>query len=326
IPLDELRSRLTEIPQNKKIIVFCGVGQRAYLACRILYQYGFTDVYNLSGGFKIYSLASKDIADFATVVSEFQSQDKPTHSLESLQTPHIVIDACGLQCPGPIQKLKKSIDEVEIGKTLTIKATDPGFKSDIYSWCKITGHTLLSVQQDKGVIEAVLQKNASISENKVINTANGQTIIVFSDDMDKALASFVLANGGIAAGKKVTMFFTFWGLNVIKKQNKPKVKKDFMGAMFGMMMAKSSLALTLSKMNMFGMGTYMMRKRMESLKIDSLEKMIQDAIHNGVEMIACNMSMEVMGVKKEELLDHAQIGGVAAYIEKAQSAGINLFI
>ena len=122
------------------------------------------------------------------------------------------------------------------------------------------------------------------------------------------------------------MFFTFWGLNVIKKTNKPAVKKDFMGKMFSMMMPSDSKKLKLSKMNMLGMGTWMMRKRMEKLGVDSLEKMIQTAIDNGVEMIACQMSMDVMGVKKEELFDNVQIGGVAAFLESAEESNMSLFV
>lgn len=140
------------------------------------------------------------------------------------------------------------------------------------------------------------------------------------------MASFVIANGAASTGKKVTMFFTFWGLNVIKKTNKPAVKKDFMGKMFSMMMPSDSKKLKLSKMNMLGMGTWMMRKRMEKLGVDSLEKMIQTAIDNGVEMIACQMSMDVMGVKKEELFDNVQIGGVAAFLESAEESNMSLFV
>jgi len=153
-----------------------------------------------------------------------------------------------------------------------------------------------------------------------------KTIIVFSDDFDKALASFVIANGAVAMGKKVSIFFTFWGLNVIKKHKKPRVKKGIMGIMFGMMLPKSSKKLTLSKMNMFGMGTAMMRAIMKSQNVTSLEDMVKAAMDSGVEMIACQMSMDVMGVKKEELLEGVNIGGVANYLERADSANVNLFI
>ena len=144
--------------------------------------------------------------------------------------------------------------------------------------------------------------------------------------MDKVLATFVLANGAAATGEKVTIFFTFWGLNAIKKTEKPKVKKDWFGKMFGVMLPSDSMKLQLSKMNMGGMGARMMRHIMKRKGIDSLESLRRQAIENGVEFIACQMSMDVMGVKKEELLDHVTIGGVATYMGRAEEANVNLFI
>ena len=146
-------------------------------------------------------------------------------------------------------------------------------------------------------------------------------MIVFSDDLDKALASFVIANGAASTGKKVTMFFTFWGLNVIKKREKPAVSKDIFGKMFGWMLPANSEKLKLSKMNMGGAGSWMKKKR-----IDSLESLMAQAVENGIEMIACTMSMDVMGVKKEELMDNVVLGGVATYLERAEDANVNLFI
>ena len=154
----------------------------------------------------------------------------------------------------------------------------------------------------------------------------GKTFILFSDDLDKVLATFVLANGAAATGEKVTIFFTFWGLNAIKKTEKPKVKKDWFGKMFGVMLPSDSMKLQLSKMNMGGMGARMMRHIMKRKGIDSLESLRRQAIENGVEFIACQMSMDVMGVKKEELLDHVTIGGVATYMGRAEEANVNLFI
>ena len=159
-----------------------------------------------------------------------------------------------------------------------------------------------------------------------VSTAKGKTFILFSDDLDKVLATFVLANGAAATGEKVTIFFTFWGLNAIKKTEKPKVKKDWLGKMFGVMLPSDSMKLKLSKMNMGGMGARMMRHIMKRKGIDSLESLRRQAIENGVEFIACQMSMDVMGVKKEELLDHVTIGGVATYMGRAEEANVNLFI
>jgi peroxiredoxin family protein/TusA-related sulfurtransferase len=236
------------------------------------------------------------------------------------------IDACGLQCPGPIMRLKKEIENIEVGDHLVVSASDPGFKKDVASWCNITGNKLIRVSEEKGKIIAEISKEGSKAFSVNTNSEGNKTLIVFSDDMDKALASFVIANGAASTGKKVTMFFTFWGLNVIKKVNKPAVKKDFMGKMFSLMLPSHSGKLALSKLNMLGMGSIMMKGRMKAQKVDSLDQMIQSAIDNNIQMIACQMSMDVMGVKKEELIDHVTIGGVATYLEEAEKSNVNLFI
>jgi len=136
----------------------------------------------------------------------------------------------------------------------------------------------------------------------------------------------VLVNGAVSTGEKVSIFFTFWGLNAIKKTHKPKVQKDIFGKMFSMMLPSDTMALKLSKMHMMGIGSKMMRFIMKKKGIDSLESLRQQALDSGVEFIACQMSMDVMGVKAEELLDEVTIGGVATYMERADKSNVNLFI
>lgn len=322
IPVDNLRNSLQTLNPKQDIIVYCAIGLRGYLAYRILEQNGFTAIRNLSGGYKTYSVASEEQSnpiEFSETL--INSNDEITdYKPEILQ-----VDACGLQCPGPIVKLKKHYSEVNNGEHIRISATDPGFAKDVASWCNITGARLVEVKNNNGVINATIEKQENKS-CKMLSNGDNKTLIVFSDDLDKALASFVIANGAAATGKKVTMFFTFWGLNVIKKQNAPKVHKDIFGRMFGMMLPKSSLKLKLSKMNMGGIGSKMMRYIMKDKKIDSLESLINQAAESGVEMIACTMSMDVMGVKKEELFDNVTLGGVATYLERAEDANVNLFI
>ncbi|MFA7543980.1 MAG: DsrE/DsrF/DrsH-like family protein, partial [Candidatus Cloacimonadaceae bacterium] len=123
-----------------------------------------------------------------------------------------------------------------------------------------------------------------------------------------------------------TMFFTFWGLNVIKKAGGSAANKDTMGKMFGMMLPKNSQGLGLSKINFAGMGSALMRKRMKDKNVDSLEMMIMQAKRAGVQMIACQMSMDIMGVDASELIDGVTIGGVATYLEEAEQSNLNLFI
>ena len=327
IPLDELRERMNELPKDKAIITFCAVGLRGYLAYRILVQHGFTNVKNLSGGLKTYKAAVAPI-----VLHEDQKEDnaeRETSHAESTPSSSrtIRIDACGLQCPGPILKMKKTMDQLTPGERVEISSTDPGFPRDAAAWCKTTGNQLISKESSAGKSVVVIEKKDPKACQAVTSCENkGKTFIMFSDDLDKALATFVLANGAAATGQKVTIFFTFWGLNIIKKSDKPRVAKNIYGKMFEMMLPSCSKKLKLSKMNMGGIGSRMMRHIMKKNQIHSLEELRQQALENGVEFIACQMSMDVMGIKKEELLEEVTIGGVATYMERADNANVNLFI
>lgn len=341
IPLDDMRERMKEISQDKPVYLYCGVGLRGYLASNILLQNGFKEVKNLIGGLKLYKAATASLPEpkaFSNKQILHNAQNGNAGNFHS-GNPHTVaasvlpsvrtlkVDACGISCPGPIMKLKKNMEELADGERLEIIATDAGFPRDAEAWCQTTGNRFVSVNSGAGKYQVVVEKNTPQScPTEVCREDKGKTFILFSDDLDKVLATFVLANGAVATGKKVTIFFTFWGLNAIKKLDKPVVKKDIWGKMFGMMLPSSSLKLKLSKMNMGGMGTKMMRYIMNKKNIDSLESLRTQAIQNGVEFIACQMSMDVMGVKREELLDNVTIGGVATYMNRAEQANVNLFI
>ena len=318
IPVDEL-------PKEKPIVVTCAVGLRGYLAYRILVQNGFKHVRNLSGGYKTWSVATAPIKEIVSHKPEIP--ESTSYGNSDSQINLLKVDACGLMCPGPVMQLKKNYEALKIGEQLQITATDQAFGKDVTSWCKMTGAELVALENKNGVVAATIRKQEKTASCEISrNNADNKTLIVFSDDLDKALASFVIANGAASTGKKVTMFFTFWGLNVIKKQHKPTVTKDIFGKMFGWMLPTHSGKLKLSKMNMGGAGSWMMRLIMKRKRIDSLESLIQQAIDNGVEMIACTMSMDVMGVQKEELMDNVTLGGVASYLERAEEANVNLFI
>lgn len=152
-------------------------------------------------------------------------------------------------------------------------------------------------------------------------------LVVFSGDLDRAIAAFVIATGAAAAGLETTMFFTFWGLSVIKKKNGAAVsKRDLMQKMFAMMTPGSSESLGVSKMNYFGIGAKMLRAMMKKQEVLSLEQMMAMARELGVRMIGCTMSMDVMGVSQEELFDGIELGGVAAFMGEASRARVSLFI
>ena len=323
IPLDDLRERIAEIPKNQPVVVFCAVGLRGYLAQRILIGNGYENIRNLSGGYKLYSAAVAPLPAPSEAVVPVRNH--PVTSKEPLK-----INACGLQCPGPIMQVKKAMDALEPGEQVEIVATDAGFARDASAWCDTTGNRLVGSHEEKGRYTVVIEKGDPAafcpSSAGTMAVGRGKTLILFSDDLDKALATFVLANGAAATGQKVTVFFTFWGLNVLKKVQKPKVRKDIFGKMFGMMLPSSSLKLKLSQMNMFGMGSRMMRFLMKRKGVDSLESLRSQALAQGVEFIACQMSMDMMGICREELLDEVTIGGVATYMERADKANVNLFI
>lgn len=324
IPLDDLRERMQELPKDKEIIVFCAVGLRGYLAQRILRGHGYTAVRNLIGGYKTFATANAPVGKPNLPYNEPKNLDTQAMTTE-IKT--VKIDACGLSCPGPIMKVKQAIDSIADGERIEITSTDAGFARDAQAWCNTTGNVLISNVEEKGRYTVVIEKGSpKACQVKTSCDGKGKTLIMFSDDLDKALATFVLANGAAATGQKVSIFFTFWGLNVIKKERKPSVAKDIFGKMFGMMLPSSSKKLHLSKMSMMGMGDKMMRHIMKKKNIDSLEALRQQAIDNGVEFIACQMSMDVMGVAREELLDNVTIGGVATYMERADQANVNLFI
>lgn len=321
IPVDELRSRLAELPKDRLIVVTCAIGLRGYLAYRILKQHGFTNVKNLSGGYKTWSAATMPVGQ-PDASCDSCCGDEPCSTKNIVE-----VNACGLMCPGPIMKLKSTYEHLDNDAMLCITATDQAFAKDVKSWCKMTGADLVSLDKQAGQVKALVRKQQPKACAPAQQAgAENKTIVVFSDDLDKALASFVIANGAASTGKKVSMFFTFWGLNVIKKSQKPAVEKDIWGRMFSWMLPSDSKALKLSQMNMMGIGSKMMRFLMKKKKIDSLESLIAQAREQGVEFIACTMSMDVMGVKKEELLDDVTLGGVATYLERTEEANLNLFI
>lgn len=327
IPLDDLRDRLGEIPMDKPVWLFCGVGLRGYLASNILRAHGYQQVRNLVGGIKTYLTATAPLPQpegFHGTTSEKASSS----TVSSSSSQRVKLDACGLQCPGPILRLKQAMEELSTGDVLEISATDAGFPRDAEAWCHSTGHRFLGHRMQGGVQLVEIEKASpcAIASAQVQDTAQGKTFILFSEDLDKTLATFILANGAAATGTKVSIFFTFWGLAALKKEQKPSTKKDFLARLFGWMLPSDSRSLGLSKMNFCGIGPKLMRYLMRSKGVDSLESLRQQALDAGVEFIACQMSMDVLGIQREELLDEVTVGGVASYMERAERSRVNLFI
>lgn len=336
IPLNDLRSNLDKLDKNKEILVYCAVGLRGYIASRLLTSHGF-NVRNLNGGYKTYSNF-----DYKAKTIEFNEREEDLVMQEVALDKVRELNATGLSCPGPLMQVKMTMDTMFDGEVLKVKASDPGFYRDIQAWADKTNNRLVNIEKNKGIIEATLMKcsNQLLNENELQNkiskdlgkgatlapVKDGQTMVVFSGDLDKAIASFIIANGAATMGKHVTMFFTFWGLNVLRKPEKVKTPKNIIEKAFGMMMPRGSKKLGLSRMNMGGMGAKMIRGVMKNKNIQSLEELIEAAIASGVEIVACTMSMDVMGIKKEELIDGITYAGVGYYLGQADDSNINLFI
>jgi NADPH-dependent 2,4-dienoyl-CoA reductase/sulfur reductase-like enzyme/peroxiredoxin family protein/rhodanese-related sulfurtransferase/TusA-related sulfurtransferase len=335
IPVDHLRNSLDKIPKDKEYLVFCQVGWRGYLACRILSQNGF-NCRNLSGGYQTFLAATSKNSDSILPQKKGELKDdagsqvfvkEKAKEVKKVKGPPVKhIDACGLQCPGPVLLLKDELSKLNEGQAVTISTCDSGFTTDIQAWCHSTGNELTDLVSESGVYKATIVKRQAKVCAMTDKAGKSKTIVVFSNDLDKVLASFIIANGAASMGSDVTMFFTFWGLNVLRKNNPARVHKTFMERMFGWMMPRGASKLALSKMNMAGLGTAMMKGVMKQKNVSSLEELIDKAKTSGIRLVACSMSMDIMGIKKEELIDGVEQGGVAMYLDHAEAGNVNLFI
>ena len=326
IPVDSLRERLGELPKNQPLIIFCRVGLRGYIATRIITDNGFSNCSNLSGGYETWRVATEQPED-AIIASNLMHNDAVENDrLNSTKGTIIKVNACGLQCPGPVMRLKEEMDVLVSGEAVLITASDPGFYNDAQAWARATGNTVRDIRIDKGIVTAMIEKGGIVNASP-LSAGNDKTIIVFSGDLDKVIAGVIIANGALAMGRKVTMFFTFWGLNALRKPEKiTGLGKNLVEAAFGMMMPRGSRKLSLSNMSMGGIGGRLIRGIMKNKNVPALEELIAMAIKAGAHLVACQMSMELMGIRKEELIDGIEIGGVAAYLEASEHADNNLFI
>lgn len=152
------------------------------------------------------------------------------------------------------------------------------------------------------------------------------TIVLFSGDLDKAIAAFIIANGAAAYDHEVTIFFTFWGLNALRKDETVKTNKGLLEKAFGWMMPRGAKKLGLSRMNFGGLGPQMIKHVMKKHKALSLPELIELAQEQGVKLVACTMTMDLLGLQQEELIDGLEYAGVAAYLGDAANGKVNLFI
>lgn len=294
VPFFELSKKIDRIPKDKPVYVFCSTGDRSEEVAEILADRDY-DVYNVEGG------------------------------LDAVPKIHFV-DAKGFKCPGPIVKVDEAVKSVSVGEEVQVEATEKAFFSDVDVWCQRTGNELKSLSEKDGVIYATIVKRDAPQSLEKRDFEHGKTFVVFSGDLDKAIASFIMANGAAAMGRPVTMFFTFWGVSILRRPEKVCVKKSLIGKMFGFMMPRGSKKLGLSRMNFGGIGAKMIRAVMKQNGVSSLEELIKSARQKGVKFVACQMSMELMGITAEELIDGVELGGVATMLGSTEKSDLTYFI
>ena len=299
IPFSEIGKKLYTLPKEKPVYVFCRTGDWSEEVTELLSDCGY-DAYNVKGGFKAFAARLKE--------------PEPVR-----------IDAKGLKCPGPIVKVADTMRDLKNGRKIFVEATEDAFASDVAVWCERTGNRLLKLEVKPEVIEATIQKEDKPPQSPAA-TQNDKTFVVFSGDLDKTIAAFIMANGAAAMGRKVTIFFTFWGLNILRKPQKVNAAKTLIERIFGSMMPRGTGQLGLSRMNMGGLGAKMIRAIMKEKGVSSLEELMENALAHGVRLVACQMSMDIMGIKKEELIDGVELGGVSTFLGASELSDTSLFI
>lgn len=216
--------------------------------------------------------------------------------------------------------------ELAPGAVLLARATDRGFRSDLPAWCASTGNTFLGMTEEKGVFTARVRKGGAETHAPGPKDSKRTTMVLFSGDMDKNLAALIIATGFASLGHQVTVFCTFWGLSILRREKPPRVKKGFLEKMFGMMLPTGPRRLALSKLHMMGAGTAMMKHVMRSKGVDSLPDMLSRAQQMGVVFQACEMSMGVMGITPGELIPGVETAGVGTFASLAEKSAATLFI
>lgn len=336
IPQPELRDRLGELDSAKPLVTVCALGKTSYFAARILAQAGF-DVVSLSGGLRVRPVASDKTN--ATPVAPTPAPAAAASAIPAVSVASL--DCTGMACPGPLLRVKAECEKLPAGGELTVTASDPGFARDVAAFARSTGFDLLGVDRAKGIVTARLRR--PVQDGGVLASGlpspaasavlvdgarrKGATAVVFSGEMDKVMAALVIANGAAAMGGKVTLFFTFWGLNALRREQAVAVPdKSLLDRMFGWMLPRGLGALPLSKLNFMGAGRRLMKYNMASKNLPNLPGLFGAARLAGVRLVACTMSMEAMGIRAEELIDGVEFGGVADYLDSAEQSGANLFI
>jgi len=336
VPLETLRRQQAEWDRTTPIRLYCAVGFRSYLAYRVLVQRGFTDVKTLSGGmatFRAYhDVAPTEIDAPVPVISYAETSTVPTGAPAASTGVLVDLDCTGLACPGPIMKLQDAVKALAPGDEILAHVSDSGFRLDAPAWAARNGHTILSLTPEGPGYAARIRKGAPVGAATVAlsgpasHLKDKKSFVVFSGELDKVLAAFILANGAVAMGDEVSMFFTFWGLNALKREDPPARARSVMDRMFGAMMPSGAERLKLSTLNMLGGGTKLMKKVMKDHQVPSLTELIASAQAGGVRLVGCTMTMDLLGIAPEDLIAGVELGGVATFLGEANESNGAFFI
>lgn len=359
VPLNRLRERADKLDAAKQYWIYCKVGIRSYLAYRILKQHGLR-VKTLAGGGDTFQAVRPDLAPKPSAAHPVGSptaaaanatapsdSGAPAPSVQQVASccgapePHaalatgrtVTVDCRGLQCPGPIRRLAEELVPLKPGDELLVQASDPGFLMDAQAWCRSAGHTFVEGGRGDtpGSVRCRVRKQASAPVTAAAAQPSSgrkkKTLVLFSGDLDKVMAALIIANGALTMGDQVTIFFTFWGLSALRKEAAVATPgKPLLDRMFGWMLPRGLRRLTLSKMHMAGAGTAMMRHVMNSKHVDTPQQLMEQARKSGIRLVACSMSLDVMGLRPEELIDGIEIGGVATFLAEADESNATLFV
>jgi peroxiredoxin family protein/TusA-related sulfurtransferase/rhodanese-related sulfurtransferase len=303
VPLKDLRRLQEGWDRATPIRLYCSVGFRSYLAYRSLVQRSFLDVKSLSGGMRTFR-AFHDVApteiDGPVAVTSY-AEDVPESAACGV---FVDLDCTGLACPGPIMKLQERITVLAPGDEILAHVSDAGFGLDAPAWAAKNGHTILALTPEGSGYAARIRKGGPAAGPATGPALSGpaarmkdkKSFVVFSGDLDKVLAAFILANGAVAMGDEVSMFFTFWGLNALRRENAPARERSAVARMFGAALPSGADHLKFSTLHVLGSGTALMKKVVKQHNVASLPELIASAQAAGVRLVGCTMTMDLLGI------------------------------
>ncbi|PFG19798.1 FAD-dependent oxidoreductase [Serinibacter salmoneus] len=325
VPLATLREALPSWDRDRAVRLYCAVGFRSYLAHRALVQEGFTDVATLSGGSTTFKAVHERPQDRYEALPAVENYTEP--ALPAGPATRLDLDCTGLACPGPIMKLSETMSSLAAGDEVRVLVSDPGFALDGPAWASTHGHHLTDLTPQGAGYSATVRKGAPAPRPVSASpTPDKTSMVVFSGDLDKLIATFIIANGALAMGQQVSLFFTFWGLNALRRSDAPRRDRSPMEHMMARMMPAGAEKLTLSQMHMGGAGTAMIKKVMKENNVPSLPELITTARDSGARLIACTMTMDLLGIARTDLIDGLEYAGVATFLGEAGESGTTLFV